>query len=155
MDLLEIAWRTEGWRTFFFFFFQVFRWCLRRTKNEFFLISTTFFSAKPTHRNQSNSIFLPRRPFSFSSHIVGRDPLRKSVRIERRSRGMVQISIPTVSDAKSDVQVGLGKVVPRFIMLGHTFIRSSNIDFQKIGSHSTFERAIQNHCGKVNLSRSR
>ena len=51
---------------------------------------------------------------------------------------MVQISSPTVSDAKSDVQVGLGEVVPRSIMFGHTLIRGSNIDLQKIGSHSTF-----------------
>ena len=47
---------------------------------------------------------------------------------------MVQVSSPTVRVAKSDVQVGLGEVVPRSIMFDHTFIRVSNIDFQKIGS---------------------
>ena len=51
---------------------------------------------------------------------------------------MVQVSSPTVRVAKSDVQVGLGEVVPRSIMFDHTIIRGPNIDFQKIGSHSTF-----------------
>ena len=61
---------------------------------------------------------------------------------------MSEINGAIVRHIKSDEQVDLGKVVMRS-MLSHTKICSSNTNFWKIGSHDTFERAIQSHCGKV------
>ena len=76
------------------------------------------------------------------------------MKIKTRNRGVSEINGAIVRHIKSDEQVDLGKVVTRS-MFSHTIISSSNTNFWKIGSLDTFERAIQSHCGKVNLSRTR
>ena len=86
--------------------------------------------------------------------LQGEVPYGKSVMIKRRNRGVSEINGAIVRHIKSDDHVDSGKVVTRS-MFSHTIISSSNTNFWKIGSHDTFERAIQSHCGKVNLSRSR
>ena len=107
-----------------------------------------------TDRIQSIRVFLPRRPFLSPPSLQGEVLYGKSVMIKRRNRGVSEINGAIVRHIKSDDHVDSGKVVTRF-MFSHTIISSSNTNFWKIGSHDTFERQIQSHCGKVNLSRSR
>ena len=82
-----------------------------------------------TNRIQSNSVFLPCRLFLSPLTLLGETPHGKSVKIKRRSRGMVQISSTIVRVAKSDEQVDLGEMDTRSIMFGHTLIRGSDTDF--------------------------